>query len=74
LSLKERWMFEQAFIDFIELLNIHEVEYMIVGTHALSYHGRPRHTGELDIWINPTPLNADKMLKVLFDFGFSSVD
>jgi len=66
-------MFEQDFIDFIELLNIHNVEYMIVGAHALSYHGRPRHTGDLDIWINPSQTNADKMLKVLFDFGFSSV-
>jgi len=70
---KEKRMFEQDFIDFIELLNIHKVEFMIVGAHALSYHGRPRHTGDLDIWINPTPANADRMLKVLFNFGFSSV-
>ena len=66
-------MFEQDFIDFIELLNIHEVEYMIIGAHALSYHGRPRHTGDLDIWINPTEENADKLLKVLHDFGFGSL-
>jgi len=73
LSLKGKWMFEQDFIDFIELLNIHEVEYMIVGAHALSYHGRPRHTGDLDIWINPTSANAAKMVNVLKDFGFSSL-
>lgn len=66
-------MFEPDFSDFIELLNKHKVEYMVVGAHALSYHGRPRHTGDLDIWIKPTPDNADKMIKVLFDFGFSSL-
>lgn len=73
LYLKGRWMFEQDFIDFIELLNIHKVEYIIVGAHALSYHGRPRHTGDLDIWINPTIENADKMIKVISDFGFGSL-
>lgn len=35
-------MFEPDFIDFIELLNLHQVDYMIVGAHALAYHGRPR--------------------------------
>ena len=64
---------EQDFIDFIDLLNIHHVEYMIVGAHALAFHGRPRHTGDLDIWIKPSIDNADKMVKVLKDFGFYSL-
>lgn len=42
-------IFEQDFIDFVELLNRHQVEYMVVRAHALAYHGRPRHTGDLDI-------------------------
>ncbi len=66
-------IFEQDFIDFIELLNQHQVEYMIVGAHALAYHGRPRHTGDLDIWIKPNIENASRMIKVLADFGFGSV-
>jgi hypothetical protein len=41
-------MFEQDFIDFIELLHKYEVDYMIIGAHALAFHGRPRHTGDLD--------------------------
>ena len=66
-------MFEQDFIDFIELLNINNVEYMVVGAHALAFHGRPRHTGDLDIWIKPSFENAEKMVKVLTDFGFGSL-
>lgn len=66
-------IFEKDFVDFIELLNAHQVEYMIVGAHALAFHGRPRHTGDLDIWIKPSIENADKMVKVLKDFGFGSL-
>jgi len=67
-------IFEKDFVDFIELLNAHQVEYMVVGAHALAFHGRPRHTGDLDIWIKPSSANADKMVKVLKDFGFGSLD
>jgi len=66
-------IFEQDFIDFIELLNSHDVEYMVVGAHALAFHGRPRHTGDLDIWIRPSEGNAERILLVLKDFGFGSL-
>jgi len=66
-------MFEPDFVDFIQLLNDHQVKYMVVGAHALSFHGRPRHTGDLDIWIKPDAHNAHKMVKVMADFGFSSL-
>jgi len=49
------------------------VEYIVVGAHALAFHGRPRHTGDLDIWINPTLENAQKMLKVIDEFGFAAL-
>jgi len=65
--------FEQDFIDFIELLNQHRVEYLVIGAHALAFHGRPRHTGDLDIWIKPDDENAKKMVEVLKDFGFGSL-
>lgn len=66
-------IFEQDFVDFIDLLNLYKVDYMIVGAHALAYHGRPRHTGDLDIWIKPSVENASKMITVLQDFGFGSL-
>lgn len=67
-------IFEKDFVDFIELLNFHKVDYLIVGAHALAFHGRPRHTGDLDIWIKPSVENASKMILVLDDFGFGSLD
>jgi len=66
-------IFEPDFRDFIELLNEHQVDYMIIGAHALAYHGRPRHTGDLDIWIKPSIENASKMIIVLNGFGFGSL-
>ena len=66
-------IFEKDFQDFIDLLNKFQVKYMIVGAHALAFHGKPRHTGDLDIWIQPSDENSDKMLLVLKEFGFGSL-
>ena len=61
------------FEDFVTLLNRHKVEYMVVGGYALAFHGKPRHTGDLDIWINVSEKNALSMLKVISDFGLKSL-
>ncbi|TAL68094.1 MAG: hypothetical protein EPN82_11885 [Bacteroidetes bacterium] len=61
------------FREFAELLNFHKVEYLVVGGYALAFHGSPRYTGDIDFWINPTIDNSKKMIKVLNDFGFSSL-
>ncbi|MBO9634960.1 MAG: nucleotidyltransferase [Chitinophagaceae bacterium] len=63
----------QDFEDFIALLNKHKVEYMVVGGYALAFHGKPRHTGDLDIWIGISKKNADKMLKVVKEFGLAAL-
>ncbi|RPD39747.1 nucleotidyltransferase [Chitinophaga barathri] len=61
------------FEDFVKLLNKHQVHYMVVGGYALAFHGKPRHTGDLDIWINISEDNAERMLKVLHDFGMGAL-
>lgn len=66
-------MLNQDFKEFVELLNKHKAEYLIVGGYALGIHGYPRYTGDLDVWINPTPENAQKIIDVLHEFGFSSI-
>jgi hypothetical protein len=64
---------EPDFRDFVEILNKHEVEYMVVGGYALAFHGEPRFTGDLDIWIDCTETNAKKMVAVMKDFGAASL-
>lgn len=61
------------FEDFIRLLNKHKVQYMIVGGYALAFHGKPRYTGDIDIWIGISEKNATKLLKVIKDFGLNSL-
>ena len=61
------------FSALLELLNSHRVEYMIVGGYALAYHGAPRSTGDLDIYINPDAVNARRIVTVLDEFGFGDL-
>lgn len=64
---------EPDFKDFVELLNKHKVEYMVIGGYALAFHGEPRFTGDLDIWIDCTEKNAGKMVTVMKDFGAAAL-
>ncbi len=64
---------EKDFEDFLKLLNKYNVAYMIVGGYALALHGKPRHTGDLDIWIDVSEDNAAKLVLVLHEFGMGSI-
>lgn len=57
------------FKDFLTLLNSHGVEYLLVGGYAVGYHGYPRSTGDMDVWIALSNSNAQKAATVLRDFG-----
>jgi hypothetical protein len=63
----------QDFKEFIALLSNNGVKYLIVGAYAVGYYGYPRYTKDLDIWIQPSPDNALKMMKTLDAFGFASL-
>ena len=65
-------MFSQDFREFIELLIKNKAEYLIVGGYAVGIHGHPRYTGDLDIWLNATAPNAERILQSVNEFGFSS--
>lgn len=58
---------------FIELLSSHNVEYIVVGGHAVAFHGHPRFTGDIDFFIRVTEQNARRMIAVLQEFGFGSL-
>ena len=58
--------------DFADLLCAfidHEVRFLVVGAYALAAHGLPRATGDLDVWIEPTPENAGRAMRALRAFG-----
>jgi hypothetical protein len=61
------------FKELLESLNAHEVEYLVVGAFALAWHGHPRYTGDLDLYVNPAPHNASRVLSALVEFGFGSL-
>lgn len=62
----------QDFREFVEFANSRNLQFLIVGGYAVAFHGHPRYTKDLDIWIERTPENVDKLLAVLDDFGFGS--
>jgi len=64
-------MFSKDFKEFIQLLNKNQVEYLIIGGYAVGFHGHPRYTGDIDIWINSSDNNIMKLPKVLIEFGFT---
>ena len=61
------------FKELLALFNAHQVEYIIVGAHALAHHGAPRYTGDLDILVHPEVENANRILKALEEFGFGDL-
>jgi hypothetical protein len=67
-------MLGRDFKEFIELLNANEVKYLVVGGYAVALHGYPRYTKDLDIWIELSPSNADRILSALEKFGLGSLN
>ena len=56
--------------EFIELLTSTGVEYVVVGGHAVGYHGHPRYTGDIAFFVRPSPENAARLVDALTRFGF----
>lgn len=57
------------FKDFLRLLNSHKIEYLVVGGYAVGYHGYPRATGDMDVWIAVSETNAEKTSAAIREFG-----
>lgn len=60
------------FREFVELLIKHEVRYLITGGYAVGIYGHPRYTGYIDVWVDATLENGEKLVAVFDDFGLSS--
>ena len=62
------------FREFLRLLSSHRVEYLLIGGYAVGYHGYPRPTGDMDVWIAVSSLNAARVVAALVEFGFRAED
>ncbi|HRO24255.1 MAG TPA: hypothetical protein PLR07_08180 [Promineifilum sp.] len=62
------------FSEFLRLLNDRQVRYLVIGGYAVGYHGYPRATNDLDVWIAIAPDNAARVVEALEDFGFGSAE
>jgi hypothetical protein len=58
------------FKEFLKLLNEKRVRYLLIGGYAVGYHGYPRATNDMDIWIAIHPENAQRVINALREFGF----
>lgn len=62
--------FPTQFSELLKLLNTHEVKYLVIGGYAVTYHGYPRTTGGLDLWVEQTEENATRIAEAVREFGF----
>jgi hypothetical protein len=60
--------------EFIELLNANRVEYVVVGAHAVAWHGYPRFTSDIDFFVRPAIANGESIVATLRGFGFGAVN
>jgi hypothetical protein len=59
----------EDFVDMVACLRAEDCEFLVVGAHALAAHGAPRATGDLDLFVRPDPVNAERVYRALARFG-----
>jgi hypothetical protein len=62
------------FLEFSKLLNAREVRYLLIGGHAVAFHGWSRFTKDIDFWIASDLDNERRTVLALKDFGLANVD
>jgi hypothetical protein len=62
------------FLDLLRAFAAADVRFLVVGAYALALHGRPRATGDLDVWVEATPENARRVIRALGEFGAPLAD
>jgi hypothetical protein len=65
---------EKDLREFVELLNALNVRYMVVGAFAVAYHGYPRFTADIDLFIERSHENAERLVQVIEQFGFGDLN
>jgi hypothetical protein len=62
-------MLNEDYKDMLLALSGEKVRYLLIGAYALAAHGYPRATMDIDIWVMPSPKNADAVMRALRCFG-----
>ena len=60
--------------ELLESFRSNDVEFLVVGGHAVAFHGYPRYTDDLDLFVRPDAVNGERILRALQQFGFGSMD
>jgi len=66
----EQIEYPSDFSEFLKLLLSNNVEFLLVGGFAVAFHGYPRATADLDVWVARNRENAQRLVATLRDFGF----
>jgi hypothetical protein len=67
-------IFNDDFREFIRSMNHHDVQYILVGGYAVILNGYRRATGDMDIWVNRTKENYEKLTAAFAEFGLPVFD
>ncbi len=61
------------FKDLLRILGECDVRYLVAGGYAVIHHSQPRYTKDIDIWIEPNPTNAQKLMHAFLQFGIPMI-
>lgn len=61
------------FLEFSKFLNAHNVRYLLIGGHAVGYHGWARNTKDIDFWIASDPPNQLRVIAALREYAFPDI-
>ncbi|MDQ8166083.1 MAG: hypothetical protein P3A28_10065 [Gemmatimonadota bacterium] len=67
-------MLDKDLRELLALFRSKGVEFLIVGGHAVAFHGHPRLTDDLDLFVRPDVANGERIVEALREFGFGSLD
>lgn len=67
-------MLDKDLLELLELFRSHGVEYLVAGGHAVAFHGRPRLTEDLDLFVRPDAQNGQRIVDALSAFGFGALE
>ncbi len=64
---------EKDYEELLKLFNKYGVKYTVIGAYAVAFYGKPRYTKDMDILIEPSIANGEKVVAALNEFGFKSL-